>query len=75
VLDVLAQAASPTRIVDGVGGDPSVAQNDCSTDALRAAENSDGDFLFCAASGTDMAPIFTTALSQTTKGIKLMRMP
>lgn len=75
VLDVMAQAASPIPAVDGVGGGPSTAQNDCSTPALRGEENSDGDYLFCAASGTDMAPIFTTALSQASKGIKLMRMP
>ena len=72
VLNVMAAAASPTR------GDvpvPSVAQNDCSTQALRDTENSDGDFLFCASSGTDMAPIFRTALGQVSKGIKLIKMP
>ena len=63
VLDVMAQAASPTAIVDGVGGDPSVADSDCSDTAEQTSENSDGDFFFCAASGTEMAPIFRTALS------------
>jgi Flp pilus assembly protein TadG len=69
VTDVLAQAASAK---DGVA---SVANNSCLDSASRAAENADGDYFFCAASGTDMAPIFQTALSQVSKGIKLMRMP
>ena len=69
VLNVMATAASPAN------GQPSIANSDCSTVALRTAENSDGDYLFCGATGTDMAPIFTTALSQASKGIKLMRMP
>ena len=57
------------------GGPNSVAQNDCSTTAERTTENSDGDYFFCGATGTDMAPIFKTALSQVTKGIKLLKMP
>lgn len=69
VLGVLAAAASP---VDGV---PSTADNNCSSTADRTTENADGDYFFCAASGTDMAPIFRTALSQASKGIKLIRMP
>jgi hypothetical protein len=72
VLNVMAAAASPTR---GEVPEPSVAQNDCSTQAFRDAENADGDFLFCASSGTDMAPIFRTALGQVSKGIKLIKMP
>jgi hypothetical protein len=72
VLSVMAQAASPTR---GEVPVPSVAQNDCSTQALRDTENADGDFLFCASSGTDMAPIFRTALGQVSKGIKLIKIP
>ena len=43
--------------------------------AEQTAENSDGDYFFCAATGTDMAPIFKTALSQATKGIKLIKLP
>ena len=73
VLDVMAEAASPTAIVDGVGGDPSVADSDCSDTAEQTAENGDGDFFFCAASGTEMAPIFRTALSQAQRGIKLIK--
>jgi hypothetical protein len=69
VLTTLAAAASP------VNGVPSVANSDCSTAAEQAAENADGDYFFCAASGSDMATIFRTALSQTSKGIKLMKLP
>lgn len=69
VLNVMAAASSPDE------GVPSAADNDCSTVALRTVENSDGDYFFCAASGTDMAPIFKTALSQATKGIKLLKLP
>ncbi len=74
VLNVLAQSASPLKNPDGTYTQ-TTAENDCSTDALRTAENSDGDYLFCAASGNDMAPIFRTALSQATKGIKLLKIP
>jgi hypothetical protein len=74
VLNIMAQAASPVVDSDGVVT-PTTAQSDCSDDTERLAENSDGDFLFCAASGTDMAPIFRTALSQATKGIKLLKLP
>ena len=69
VLTTLAGAASP------VNGVASVANSDCSTTAEQAAENADGDYFFCAASGSDMATIFRTALSQTSKGIKLMKLP
>ena len=69
VLTTLAGAASP------VNGVPSVANSNCSTTAEQAAENADGDYFFCAASGSDMATIFRTALSQTSKGIKLMKLP
>ena len=74
VLSIMAQAASPVTDSDG-NVTQTTAQSDCSDDTERAAENSDGDFLFCAASGTDMAPIFRTALSQATKGIKLLKLP
>ena len=74
VLSIMAQAASSVVDSDGIVT-PTSAQSDCSDSTERAAENSDGDFLFCAASGTDMAPIFRTALSQATKGIKLLKLP
>jgi hypothetical protein len=67
VLNVMAQAASP------VGERLSVAETDCSDTTEQTAENADGDFFFCAASGTVMAPIFRTALSQAQKGIKLLK--
>ncbi|MFL6061418.1 MAG: TadE/TadG family type IV pilus assembly protein [Marmoricola sp.] len=70
VTNVLAASASPVA-----GGAASANNNDCSTTTGRNAENSDGDYFFCAASGTDMAPIFKTALSQASSGIKLMRLP
>ena len=70
VTGVLAGVASPTT-----GGVPSSNNNDCGTVAGRTAENSDGDYFFCAASGTDMSPIFKTALSQAGSGIKLIRLP
>lgn len=52
-----------------------VGINDCGTTAGRNTENRDGDFFFCAASGTDMRAIFTTALGQLAKGIRLIRLP
>jgi len=52
---------------------PSAADSDCSDTTEQSLENADGDFFFCAASGTDMAPIFRTALSQASKGIKLIK--
>jgi hypothetical protein len=70
VTGVLASVASPTS-----SGLASSNNNDCGTTAGRATENSDGDYFFCAASGTDMAPIFKTALSQASAGIKLIRLP
>jgi hypothetical protein len=69
VLNVLAATASPSN------GVASTAGNDCSTTALRATENADGDYFFCAASGSDMTSIFTTALSQASSGIKLLNLP
>ncbi len=69
VLSTLAGAASP------VNGVQSAADSNCATTAEQAAENADGDYFFCAASGSDMASIFRTALSQTSKGIKLLRLP
>lgn len=70
VTSVLASVASP-----GSGGAPSADNNDCGTTAGRAAENTDGDYFFCGASGTDMSPIFKSALSQASSGIKLLRLP
>ncbi|MFL6155345.1 MAG: TadE/TadG family type IV pilus assembly protein [Marmoricola sp.] len=70
VTSVLASVASPLT-----NGTASTNNTDCGTTTGRAAENADGDYFFCAASGTDMAPIFKTALSQAGAGIKLIRLP
>ncbi|MGZ4553593.1 MAG: pilus assembly protein TadG-related protein [Mycobacteriaceae bacterium] len=70
VTDTLAAAAS-----DKQSGGASTADNACSTVAEQTAENSDGDYFFCAASGSDMASIFTTAIAQASKGIRLMNLP
>ncbi len=69
VTTTLAAAASPSK------GQPSVANNSCKTTAEQTVENGDGDYFFCAVQGADLAPIFKTALSQVSKGIKLIRMP
>lgn len=69
VANVLAAAAGGHDI------DPSVANNSCKTTTERSAENSDGDFYFCAATGDDLGPVFITALSQVTGGIKLINLP
>ncbi len=68
--DVLAAAASP--MADGT---PSTANNNCSTTAGANAENSDGDFYFCAATGAQLAGIFATAVSQITSTTKFVKMP
>jgi Flp pilus assembly protein TadG len=69
--DVLAAAAS-----NAPDGTASKANNDCTTTAGAAAENSDGDFYFCAATGAQLAGIFTTALKQAQGGTtKFIKMP
>jgi hypothetical protein len=70
VASKLADAASPKA-----PGVPSVANTDCSTAAGRTAENADGDFFFCGASGDDLAPLFKTAFGQLTTGIRLLTLP
>lgn len=70
VRDVLAAAASPKA-----AGIPSTASNDCSTTALRAAENSDGDMFFCAATGAEMGPIFASAVNAINTNSRLIRLP
>jgi Flp pilus assembly protein TadG len=66
----LAAAASPAP-----SGAASAANFDCGTPAGRTSENSDGDYFFCAGTGTDMAPIFKTALGQLAKGIRMIQLP
>ena len=70
VRNVLAAAASPDT-----QGHPSDADNDCSTAALRTIENSDGDFFFCAASGTELGPIFVSAINAINPNSRLIRIP
>jgi hypothetical protein len=70
VTGTLAAAASPDP-----AGNPSDADNACDSAALRATENADGDFFFCAASGDDMAEVFRTAIGSASGGIRLIRLP
>ena len=70
VRNVLAAAASPDA-----QGNPSDADNDCSTTALRSTENADGDFFFCAASGTELGPIFVSAINAINPNSRLIRIP
>lgn len=70
LVDVMASAAS-----NAPGGGASTASNNCSTPAFRTTENGDGDYFFCAATGTDMAAIFKTAFGQLAKGIRLIQLP
>lgn len=67
--DVLAAAASPS------GGTASTANNNCADPLGAAAENSDGDYYFCAATGAQLSTIFSTAVSQLTNQTKFMKMP
>ena len=71
VADVLAAAASPAPS----GAVSTSNHNDCAATADQTAENTDGDYFFCAASGTDMAAIFKTAFTQISVGIRLIRLP
>jgi hypothetical protein len=70
VRNVLAAAASPKA-----AGIPSTASNDCSTAALRATENADGDLFFCAATGAEMGPIFASAVNAISTNSRLIRLP
>ncbi len=70
VASVLAAAASPDA-----SGAPSVADTPCASANQRAAENADGDFFFCAASGDDMSDLFVTAIGSAGGGIRLIRLP
>lgn len=70
VRDVLAAAASEKST-----GVASTASNDCSTPALAAAENSDGDYFFCASNGADLGPIFVSAINSISSTSHLIRIP
>jgi hypothetical protein len=64
-------------LADASGGPdmPAAVSNGCSTPALISAENGDSDLFFCAAQGQDMAPLFVTALSKVSSGVKLINLP
>ena len=70
--------ASVTNVLAGASGGPDKptgASTGCTGDAQIAAENSDEDLFFCAAEGDDLAPLFVTALSKVTSGVKLIKLP
>ena len=66
----LAQAASP----DPSTGAPSAAEG-CANSTQIAAENKDGDYFFCAASGSELSSIFKTAIAQVSTGVRLVKLP
>jgi Flp pilus assembly protein TadG len=70
VRNVLAAAASPDA-----NGNASDADNNCSTSALRSTENADGDFFFCAGTGSELGPIFLSAINQLNPHTRLIRLP
>jgi hypothetical protein len=70
--------ASVTSVLADASGGPDVPvaeSTGCTGTDQIAAENSDEDLFFCAAKGQDLAPLFVTALSKVTSGVKLMRLP
>ncbi|WP_104091204.1 Tad domain-containing protein [Arthrobacter sp. GMC3] len=68
VRDVLAEAAS-----DDPKGGPSKANTCAGADI--AAENSDGDYFFCAADGAELGPIFISAINSISPNSHLIRIP
>jgi Putative Flp pilus-assembly TadE/G-like len=73
LVDTLAAAAS-----DKSPGVPSAANFDCADATVGGGqykENTDGDYFFCAGTGTDMAAIFVTAFTQIANGIRLIQLP
>jgi hypothetical protein len=71
--DVMAAAASNAPL----GGASTADQNcaDASVGGGRYKENHDGDYFFCAGTGTDMADIFATAFYQIANGVRLIELP
>ncbi len=69
---VLAGAASPP---EGSAATGSVNDYDCSTPNGRTLENSDADYYFCAATGSELSAIFTTALAQVSGHSRLIQFP
>lgn len=70
VRDILAAAASPNPVT----GAPSDASA-CNSPASRTAENTDGDYFFCAAQGSELSNIFKTAVAQVSTGVRLVKLP
>jgi hypothetical protein len=70
VRSYLAQAASPNPKT----GAASAAEG-CASATQIAAENKDGDYFFCAASGGELADIFKTAIAQVSSGVRLVKLP
>ncbi len=75
VTDVLAAVASPradgTPSLDDGGG----AGSGCDTAAKVDGENTDGDFFFCTPDPSQLEPIFQTAASQISGGVRLLKLP
>lgn len=71
VKDTMARAASPAN------GNPSLADKSCtSKNGQPAAENTDGDYFYCAATGADLQSVFKTAIgSASSSTTKFVRMP
>jgi len=70
----LAAAAS----VQSPGVPSAVGTNDCSDATVgggRYKENNDGDYFFCAGTGTDMKAIFLNAFKQLATGSRLIQLP
>jgi Flp pilus assembly protein TadG len=65
---VLAYAASTQASVTGTG----TADSNCSTPAQIAAENSDSDYYYCAASANDLKSVFAAAMGSISGGTKYM---
>ncbi|MDO4784745.1 MAG: pilus assembly protein TadG-related protein [Propionibacteriaceae bacterium] len=70
VADTLAKAASVRP-----DGTPSAADHDCSNPSGARAENTDGDYFFCAAQADELGDIFATAINQVSRGIRLLSLP
>lgn len=68
VTSVLADASGSTEA-------PAASSNGCASPTDISAENADEDLFFCAARGDDLAPLFITALSKVSTGVKLMTLP
>ena len=66
----LSALASPSS-----DGSASAAESDCSSTSERVAENGDGDFYYCAATGAELGPIFASAINAVSSSIRLIQMP